>query len=83
MAKTKSSNPNNAQLICTSHQPLLLDGAYRRDQVWIVSKDSYGKSVLHRMSEMATPRAKVDLPSQILRGAFGCNPEIFFNNSTN
>jgi len=78
----ESSNPNNAQLICTSHQPLLLNGAFRRDQVWIVSKDSFGKSVLHRMSEMATPRAKVDLPAQILRGAFGCNPEIFFDNST-
>lgn len=78
----EDSNPNHAQLICTSHQPLLLDGAYRRDQVWIVAKDSFGKSQLHRMSQMPTPRAKVNLTSQILRGAFGCNPEMFFDNNT-
>lgn len=78
----KGSNPNNAQLICTSHQPLLLEGTYRRDQVWVAEKDSFGKSRFHRMSEMQSPRAKVNLTSQILRGAFGCNPEMFFDNNT-
>ena len=41
---SEESNPNHAQLICTSHQPLLLDGDYRRDQVWVATKDSVGKS---------------------------------------
>lgn len=78
----ESINPKHAQLICTSHQPLLLDGAFRRDQVWVAEKDSFGKSKLHRMSEMSTPRAKVNLASLILYGAFGCNPEKFFDNNT-
>ena len=78
----ESSNPKHAQLVCTSHQPLLLDGAYRRDQVWIVTKDSFGRSQLHRMSDLPTPRAKVNLTSQILKGAFGCNPDLFFDNNT-
>ena len=78
----EESNPKHAQLICTSHQPLLLDGDYRRDQVWVVSKDTYGKSLLHRLSEMQTPRAKINLTAQILRGAFGCNPDMFFDNNT-
>ena len=78
----EGSNPNHAQLICTSHQPLLLDGAYRRDQVWITTKDSFGRSQLHRMSKMPTPRAKINLTSKILKGAFGCNPELFFDNNT-
>lgn len=72
------TNPNHAQLICTSHQPLLLDGDYRRDQVWITEKDAYGKSTLHRLSEKSTPRAKINLTSKILEGAFGCNPDKFF-----
>lgn len=79
---SEESNPNHAQLICTSHQPLLLDGDYRRDQVWIVAKDSFGKSLLHRLSEMQTPRAKINLTAQILKGAFGCNPDMFFDNNT-
>lgn len=76
------SNPNHAQLICTSHQPLLLDGNYRRDQVWVAAKDSYGKSQLYRLSDLHTPRAKVNLTAQILNGAFGCNPDLFFDNNT-
>lgn len=79
---SEESNPNHAQLICTSHQPLLLDGDFRRDQVWVATKDSVGKSSLHRLSELQTPRAKVNLTAQILRGAFGCNPRLFFDNNT-
>ncbi len=79
---SEESNPNHAQLICTSHQPLLLDGDYRRDQVWVATKDSVGKSLLHRLSELQTPRAKVNLTAQILKGAFGCNPQLFFDSNT-
>ena len=79
---SEESNPNHAQLICTSHQPLLLDGDYRRDQVWVATKDSVGKSSLHRLSELQTPRAKVNLTAQILKGAFGCNPQLFFDSNT-
>ena len=75
---SEESNPNHAQLICTSHQPLLLDGDFRRDQVWVATKDSVGKSSLHRLSELQTPRAKVNLTAQILKGAFGYNPRLFF-----
>ena len=74
----ESTNPNNAQLICTTHQPLLLDGEFRRDQVWVVSKDEYAKSYLHRLSDWKTSRAKVNLVNKILEGAFGCNPKRFF-----
>lgn len=78
----ENTNPLHAQLICTSHQPLLVDGDYRRDQVWITTKDSCGKSSLHRMSDLKTSRAKVNLSNRILEGAFGCNPDLFFNNNT-
>ncbi len=77
------SNRNNAQLICTSHQPLLVDGEIRRDQIWITNKDMYGKCSLLRLSdELKTSRAKVNLSNRILEGALGCNPELFFGNNT-
>ena len=72
------SNPYCAQLICTSHQPLLVSGNIRRDQVWVACKDNYGKSSLRRMSKMSTSRAKVNITNRLLDGAFGCNPEPFF-----
>jgi AAA15 family ATPase/GTPase len=74
----ETTNPNHAQLICTSHQPLLLDGEFRRDQVWIANKDAFGKSNLCRLSDYKTSRAKVNLTNRILEGAFGCNPDVFF-----
>lgn len=78
----EATNPNHAQLICTSHQPLLLDGEYRRDQVWVSCKDTHGICYLYRLSDLKTPRAKVNLPNRILEGAFGCNPDRFFDNNT-
>lgn len=79
---SEDTNPHHAQLICTSHQPLLINGNFRRDQVWVTCKDSYGKSSLHRMNALKTSRAKVNLSNKILEGAFGCNPELFFENNT-
>ncbi len=73
-----TTNPNNAQLICTSHQPLLISKNTRRDQVWVISKNEYGKSKIHRMSDFKTSRSKVNLQNKILDGAFGCKPEKFF-----
>lgn len=79
---SEETNPHHAQLICTSHQPLLVDGNFRRDQVWVTAKDSCGRSRLHRMSDLKTSRAKVNLANRILEGAFGCNPDLFFENNT-
>ena len=78
---SEESNPHHAQLICTSHQPLLVDGDFRRDQVWITSKDSFGKSSLHRMSELKTSHAKTNLYKKIIENAFGCNPDKFFQDN--
>lgn len=75
------TNPHNAQLICTSHQPLLLSGEFRRDQVWVVSKDTSGNCSMHRLSEMQISKSRANLTIRILENAFGCNPESFFENN--
>ncbi|NLO84904.1 MAG: ATP-binding protein [Clostridiales bacterium] len=72
------TNPHNAQLICTSHQPLLVEYGFRRDQVWVASKDDFGKCQISRMSDLKTSRAKFNLSNKLLEGAFGCNPGLFF-----
>ena len=72
------SNPNKAQLICTSHQPLLVSENTRRDQVWIVTKNEFGKSSLHRLSDLRLSRAKTNIANRLIEGAFGCNPLPFF-----
>ena len=71
----QATNPNNAQLICTSHQPLLIEANTRRDQVWITSKNEFGKSSLYRLSDKKLSRAKTN---RLIEGAFGCNPMPFF-----
>lgn len=74
----EESNPYHAQLICTTHQPLLVSENVKRDQVWILSKDKFGKSSLKRLSDKSFSRTKVNLTNKILEGALGCNPEKFF-----
>lgn len=74
----EESNPYHAQLICTTHQPLLVNENVKRDQVWILSKDKFGKSSLKRLSDKSFSRTKVNLTNKILEGALGCNPEKFF-----
>lgn len=74
----EESNPHHAQLICTTHQPLLVSENVKRDQVWILSKDEFGKSSLKRLSDKRFSRTKVNLTNKILEGALGCNPEKFF-----
>jgi AAA15 family ATPase/GTPase len=45
-------NPNNAQLIFTTHDTNLLSyGNYRRDQIYFVEKDQYGASDLYSLVE--------------------------------
>lgn len=75
---SEESNPHHAQLICTTHQPLLVSENVKRDQVWILSKDKFGKSSLKRLSDKSFSRTKVNLTNKILEGALGCNPEKFF-----
>lgn len=74
----EESNPHHAQLICTTHQPLLVSENVKRDQVWVLSKDEFGKSALNRLSDKSFSRTKVNLTNKILEGALGCNPKKFF-----
>jgi len=48
----EKTNPFNAQLIFTGHNPYIIDSAnLRRDQVLLVKKNKYGESKLTRLSD--------------------------------
>ena len=75
----ENKNPNHAQLICTSHQPLLIEDA-KRDQVWVIYKNEKGKSYMDRLSNYPNLRNTSNLVNKVLiEGALGFNPDNYFD----
>jgi AAA15 family ATPase/GTPase len=76
---SKESNPNNAQLIFTTHDTNLLNQElFRRDQIWFTEKDIYGVSKLYSLVEYGKGKARDDLvlEKNYLEGKFGAKPHI-------
>lgn len=71
-------NPHNAQLICTTHSTMLIDKGVRRDQIWILSKDTFGKSSIYRISDVPGIRAYENNGRKYLDNAFGEIPDCIF-----
>jgi AAA15 family ATPase/GTPase len=76
MFNSISKNPKNAQLICTTHNVLLLDEEIRRDQIYFTEKDEYGVSTLYSLTDFKGVRKESKLLKQYLLGAFGATPKI-------
>jgi AAA15 family ATPase/GTPase len=68
------TNPNNAQLICTTHNTSLLDrDIFRRDQFWFVDKHKTGASKLYPLTDFS-PRNDEVIESWYMRGRYGAVP---------
>ena len=76
MFNSISKNPKNAQLICSTHDVLLLDEDIRRDQVYFTEKDEYGVSTLYSLTDFKGVRKESKLLKQYLLGAFGATPKL-------
>lgn len=75
MYKDKKINKNNAQLIYTAHSTFLFNSNdLRRDQLYLVEKDSFGKSQLYSLSEFKNLRVDADYEKRYLSGQFGAIP---------
>lgn len=73
---SQRTNPNNAQLICSTHNTSLLDQElYRRDQVWFIEKDTKGASKLYPLSDFK-PRNDEVLERWYMRGRYGAQPSL-------
>ncbi len=76
---SKETNPNNAQLIFTTHDTNLLNQElFRRDQIWFTQKDIYGASELYSLVEYGKGKTRDDLvlEKSYLDGKFGAVPNI-------
>ena len=73
--KSTEKNPG-AQLLFTTHNPLLLDiTLLRRDQVWFADKDREGASFLYPLTDYK-PRVDESLARGYLSGRYGAVPFI-------
>ncbi len=69
-----SENPNGAQILFTTHNPLLLDATLlRRDQVWFTDKDEHGAAHLYPLTDYQ-PRKGESLVRGYLSGRYGAVP---------
>jgi AAA15 family ATPase/GTPase len=69
-------NPNNTQLICTTHDVLLLDEEIRRDQIWFVEKNEHSASSLYALSDFKDVRKNSDILKRYLLGVYGAIPNF-------
>lgn len=74
---SKSTNPNNAQLVIVTHNTSLLSaGILRRDQVVFVEKNSRGESQLVELVEFKEQSKKQFFEKDYLNGAYGAIPYL-------
>ncbi|MFI3242263.1 MAG: ATP-binding protein [Alphaproteobacteria bacterium] len=76
---SSDSNPNNAQLIFTSHAHYLMDGDYlTRDQIWFTSKENNNgfSSELYSLSDFDENRKKKSFYESYMYGVYGALPKI-------
>jgi uncharacterized protein len=74
-----ASNPQNAQLIFTTHDVSLLKKEnFRRDQIWFIEKNHEGDSRLFPLSAFDKKQVRWDIPFDkwYLSGRFGATPLI-------
>ena len=71
----KEKNPLDAQLICTTHNPNLIEKGIRRDQVWLIDKNHKGQSSMYRLSDKKV-RPNENYSQKYLQGLFGAIPEF-------
>ena len=70
----QNTNPNDAQLLATSHDTNVLDSkGLRKDQFWFTQKDFYGATRIYPLSDFRT-RKNRDLEEAYIDGRFGAVP---------
>jgi len=78
MFNSPKTNPNNAQIVFTTHDTNLLgttlgEPPLRRDQVWFTEKDEEGASKLYPLTDYK-PRKTENLERGYLQGRYGAIP---------
>jgi AAA15 family ATPase/GTPase len=75
---SKRTNPNNGQLVFTTHDTNLLSNKlFRRDQIWFTEKDRFGVTHLYSLVELKV-RNDASFEEDYIQGRYGAIP--FINN---
>lgn len=78
---SRENNPNNAQLIFVSHNTNLFNRTiFRRDQIWLTEKNSYGATDLYSLVEYKV-RNDASFEKDYMAGKYGAIPLIREANS--
>ena len=73
---SKEENPNNAQLICTTHNVMLMDRQMRRDQIYFTVKDKYGNSAIDSLIDFKEVKRNELFSKKYLAGFYTRVPGI-------
>jgi len=73
----KKTNPNNAQLIFTTHETSILDqNIFRRDQVWFCNKAKEQSTSIYPLTDFSPRKGVENLEKAYLTGRYGALPLI-------
>lgn len=74
---SSETNPNNAQLLFTSHDTSIIsDDMMRADQVWFTEKNEFGESELYSAQDFEDASINMPFEEFYRRGRFGARPNI-------
>lgn len=79
---SQEGNPNNAQLVFTTHDSSLMESdLLRRDQIWLAEKDEFGVSHLTPLNEFKSEEGKgvrndEAIGKNYLKGKYGAVPVL-------
>jgi AAA15 family ATPase/GTPase len=72
-----ATNPNNAQLVFTTHETSILSQKFfRRDQIWFCEKSSNNGSQLYPLSDFRVHKGRENLELAYLSGRYGALPFV-------
>lgn len=74
----KKINPNNAQLVFTTHETSLLNQheTFRRDQVWFCEKNKNQSTKLYPLTDFSPRKGRENLEMAYLSGRYGALPYV-------
>ncbi|MGO1298001.1 MAG: AAA family ATPase [Vibrio sp.] len=73
----KKTNPNNAQLIFTTHETSILSqDVFRRDQIWFCEKNKSQETSLYPLTDFSPRKDRENLELGYLSGRYGALPFI-------
>lgn len=73
----KKTNPNDAQLIFTTHETSILNQeVFRRDQIWFCEKDKYQSTHLFPLTDFSPRKERENIEMGYLSGRYGALPLI-------